>query len=231
MTLFVFGTLALLAFLVLATWRSALVLRELAPTMNLLLLPAENLMRLVLILVGVLLARVSGLPAEQFGWSVANVEQNALVGLMVGGMIALAMPFLTRWAIARFGKRVYSPIVLQSILPRNQREWFLVPLALVSAVVLEELLFRALLLGGLSVFAPPVLLAIVGSIIFGTMHAPQGSFGIVVAAALGLLLSLLFLVTQNFVTPLIAHYTINLLQLIWASKDRYWENYLEGSHS
>ncbi len=231
MTLFVLGTLVLLVFLAFATWRSALILRELAPTMNLLLLPAENLMRVVLILVCILFARVSGLPAEQFGWSVTKVEQHALVGLMVGGIVALAMPLLTRRAIARFGKHIYSPIVLQSILPRTPREWLLVPLALVSAVTLEELLFRSLLLGGWSVFAPPILLASVWSIIFGVMHAPQGSFGIVVAAALGLLLSLLFLVTQNFFAPLIAHYTINLLQLIWASKDRYWENYLEGSHS
>lgn len=231
MTLFVLGTLVLLAFLALATWRSAIVLRELAPTMNLLLLPAENLMRLVLILVCLLFARVSGLPAEQFGWSAVQIEQHALVGLGVGVMIALAMPHLTRWAIARFGKHVYSPIVVQSILPRNHREWLLVPLALASAVTLEELLFRALLLGGWSVFAPPIWLALVGSIIFGAMHAPQGAFGIVVAAALGLLLSMLFLIAQNFVAPLVAHYAINLLQLVWASRDRFWENYVEGSHS
>lgn len=231
MMIFVLGTLALLAFLAFATWRSARILRELAPTMNLLLLPAENLMRLILILVCVLLARVSDLPAEQFGWSTTNAGLFALMGLLFGGIVALAMPLFTRWAIARFGKRVYSPIVVQSILPRRRIEWVWVPLALVPAVALEELLFRSLLLGGLSIFAPPILLAIIWSIIFGAMHAPQGSLGIVVAAALGLLLSILFLVTQNWFAPLSAHYTINLLQLIWASKDRYWENYLEGRHS
>ena len=230
MTLFVLGTLALLAFLAFATWRSALILRELAPTTNLLLLPAENLMRVVLILVCLLLARVSGLPDDRFGWSTTNTVHFLFIGLAVGVVVALIVPLLTRWAVTQFGGHIYSPIVVQSILPRRRIEWVWVPLALAPAVALEELLFRSLLLGGLSIFAPPILLAVVWSIIFGTMHAPQGSFGIVVAAALGLLLSILFLVTQNLLAPMFAHYAINLLQLIWASKDRYWEKYFESSH-
>lgn len=231
MTLFVLGTLALFVFLAFATWRSALILRELAPTTNLLLLPTENLMRVVLILICILLARVSGLPAEQFGWNTTNLGQFALFGLLVGGIVALIVPLLTRWTIARFGEHIYSPIVVRSILPRRQIEWLWVPLALVPAVALEELLFRSLLLGGMSTFAPPIILAVVWSIIFGAMHAPQGGLGIVVAAVLGLVLSAMFLVTQNLLAPLVAHYVINLLQLIWASKDRYWEKYFESSHS
>jgi membrane protease YdiL (CAAX protease family) len=54
------------------------------------------------------------------------------------------------------------------------------------------------------------------------MHLPQGALGIVVAAALGLLFSWLFLATQSLVAPSIAHYLINLLQLVWASREKAW---------
>jgi membrane protease YdiL (CAAX protease family) len=231
MAVFTFGTLLLLAFLAFATWRTARFLRAVALTTNLLLLPVENLMRLALVLACIVLARVSGLPYAQFGWSAAQPEQFALIGLIVGSAAAVVVPLLTRCAVARFGASVYSPIVVQSIMPRRRREWLLVPLALALAVLLEELLFRSLLLGGFGTLAPPGLLAIVGSIIFGALHLPQGALGIVVAAALGVLLSALFLATQNLIAPLVAHYLINLAQLAWAAQDRFWESYDTGSHS
>ena len=230
MLLFIFGTLALLSFLAFATWQSAIVLRKLVLTVNLLLLPGENLLRIGMILVCILLARVSGLPNEQFGWSANQIGQSIWIGLALGIIVALTVPVLTRVAIGVFGKQIYSPIVVQSILPRNRSEWFWVPLALVPAVLLEELLFRSLLLGGFGVLESPILLAIVWSILFGTMHAPQGSLGIVVAAALGMLLSILFLATQNFVAPFVAHYAINLIQLVWAAQDKtLWETYRGSS--
>lgn len=231
MILFVIGTLALLAFLAWATWRSALVLREMAPQVNVLLMPAENVMRVGLLGVCFLLARASGLPEAQFGWNTTNLAQHIWLGVIVGTITAISIPLLTRWAIAQFGKRIYSPMVVQSIMPRRPIEWVWIPLALIPAVALEEVLFRSLLLGGFASFAPPLLLALFWSLIFGAMHAPQGTLGIVVASVLGLLLSAMFLSTQNIFAPIVAHYTINLGQLVWASKDRYWENYDAGDHS
>ncbi|MCI0478499.1 MAG: CPBP family intramembrane metalloprotease [Anaerolineales bacterium] len=226
MTIFLFGTLLLLAFLAWGTWRTAQALRDFTPDFNLLLLPAENILRVGLIGVCLGLAYFSGQSFAQFGWQSLDVSRDLLAGFFVGIVIALSVPQLTQWAIARFGASVYSPIVVKSILPRNQREWLLVPLALIPAVLLEELLFRSLLLGGFGAFAPPLLLALVWSILFGAMHLPQGALGIIVAAALGLLLSFLFLATQSVIAPLIAHYIINLLQLVWASRAKAWlDNY------
>jgi membrane protease YdiL (CAAX protease family) len=222
MSIFVFGTLLLLAFLAWGTWRTAQALRVWLPDFNLLLLPAENLLRLGLIVFCVVLARLSELAFAQFGWQSLDLGRDLLAGLFVGIVVALLVPPLAHWAIARFGVSVYSPVVVRSILPRHRREWLLVPLALVPAVFLEELLFRSLLLGGFGAFAPPLLLAIVWSMLFGAMHLPQGALGIVVAAALGLLLSWLFLATQSLVAPSIAHYLINLLQLVWASREKAW---------
>ena len=243
MVLFVVGTLVILMFLCWATYRSAVFLRQVRLDFNLLLLPAENLVRLVLILVCVWLAEQSGQPYAKFGWSAPLPARDIVVGFAIGVLIALVLPPLTQWAVARFGAqvadpstsaRVYSPVVVRSILPRNRREWLLVPVALIPSVFLEELLFRSLLLGGLAVFAPPLVLAILWSMIFGAMHLPQGALGMVVAALLGLLLSALFLATASLLAPFIAHYLINVLQLVEAARDKSWlESYNENpsSHS
>ncbi len=220
MLFFVLGTLSLLAFLAWGTWRTAQVLRRVTPDFNLLLLPVENLARLGILVFCFFLAWLSGQSFAQFGWQSLDLSRDLLAGFFVGVAVALGMPPLTHWAIARFGAVIYSPIVVKSILPRNCRECLLVPLALAPAVFLEELLFRSLLLGGFGSFAPPILLALVWSIVFGAMHLPQGALGIVIAAALGLLLSGLFLATQSLVAPTLAHYLINLLQLVWASRDK-----------
>ena len=220
MIIFIIGTLALLAFLAFATWQSALILRQIALTTNLLLLPGENILRAGLILICVILARVSGLSPDQFGWSATQIGSSITMGLAIGIVVAFILPLITRWSIAVFGKQVYSPIVVQSILPRRRAEWFWVPLALAPAVLLEELLFRSLLLGGFATIAPPIFLAVVWSILFGAMHLPQGVLGMVVAAMLGLLLSIVFLATQSIIAPLVAHYLINVIQLIWAAHDK-----------
>ncbi|MEW5717470.1 MAG: type II CAAX endopeptidase family protein [Chloroflexota bacterium] len=220
MIFFVLGTLLLLAFLAWGTWRTAQVLRTITPDFNLLLLPAENVLRLGIILLCVFLAWLGGQPFAQFGWQSFDLSRDLLAGFFIGVVVAVCLPPLTNWAVARFGAAIYSPVVIKSILPRNRREWFFVPLALAPAVFLEELLFRSLLLGGFGSFAPPILLALVWSIVFGAMHLPQGALGIVIAAALGLLLSGLFLATQSLIAPTLAHYLINLLQLVWASRDK-----------
>ncbi|MDE3089083.1 MAG: CPBP family intramembrane metalloprotease [Chloroflexota bacterium] len=220
MILFIVGTLIVLALLAWATYRTAEYLRRFPPSFNLLLLPPENLLRLILIYVCTWLAQLSGQPYAQFGWDAAQPARDVVIGFAIGILVALVLPPLTQLAVARLGSQVYSPVVLRSILPRNRREWLLVPLALAPSVLLEELLFRSLLLGGFAILAPPVLLAIVWSIVFGAMHLPQGAFGIVVAAALGLLLSALFLTTASLLAPFIAHFVINLLQLVWAAQDK-----------
>jgi membrane protease YdiL (CAAX protease family) len=165
---------------------------------------------------------MSGLPYQALGWVPADLARDLALGLVVGTAIAIIIPLLTQVAIRYLSTQIYSPVIVRSVLPRTRREWLLVPLSLVSTVLLEELLFRSLLLGGLGQFAPPLLLAIIWSALFGVMHLPQGSLGIVVAAGMGLVLSALFLGTMSLVTPLVAHYVINILQIIWASLDRGW---------
>ncbi len=230
MPVFVFGTLSILVILAWGTYQTAKYLRQVALTFNPLLMPAENIMRLALIAVCLWLGSISGLPYKTLGWRAADPGRDVALGLGVGIVIAILIPLLTQAAIKNFGTLIYSPVVVRSVLPRTRREWVLVPLALVGTVLLEELLFRSLLLGGFGQFAPPVLMAALWSVLFGFMHMPQGSLGIVVAAVMGLVLSALFLGTSSLLTPLVAHYVINVLQIVWASLDRGWLDRYEIPH-
>lgn len=233
MTFFIIGTLSLLVFLAWATYRSAQMLRIIKIEQNLLLVPAENVFRVALILVCFGLAWLSGLPPENFGMTFREPARDVILGLIVGVACAFVLPPVTRFAIAKFGRKIYSPVVVLSVLPRERGEWFVLPTALAFAVLLEEFLFRALLLGGFSEFAPPLVLAATLSLLFGAMHSPQGVLGMAMAAVLGFIFSMLFLYTASLLAPLIAHYAINLLEIVWASRDKTWlENYDTdpGSH-
>lgn len=222
MGLFVFiaGTLILTIFIAWATYRSAQMLQRVEVDLNLLLLPAENLLRIGLVVVCLILGWVSGLPRGQFGWISHSPLTDTVIGLGAGVIIQVPLNALTNWAINRFGPHIYSSRVILSILPRSQEEWTPVLLALFPAVLVEELLFRSLLLGGLSIFLPAPILVVATALLFGWMHSPQGRLGIIMTIVVSLLLAGLFLWRQSLLLPLIAHYELNLLQLVVAHRHR-----------
>jgi len=220
--LFVFGSLALTAALGWATYQSGKRLRAVPVTENLLLAPTENLVKGVLVLFCLILGLLSGVPLQQLGWTRDNGWQNIGLGIVAGLITQLVANAVTTLAIERFGKDIYSPVVMKNIMPRTRIEWVLVPAALLLAVVLEELLFRSLLLGALSRAFPVLLLAVVFSCVFGLVHTPQGKLGVIITATLGFWLSLLFIWSGSLLLPLTAHYTINFLQLLKAQDKREW---------
>lgn len=228
LTLFVAGTLALTSGIAYLTYRSAQLLREIEVPFNLMLSPAENGFRLVLIVVCLALGWLSGLSPERLGWSLASPFADVSIGLAGGVVIQSVLHPLTRWAVSRFGRNVYSPLVMLNILPKTPREWVLVPLALAPAALVEELLFRSLLLGGLSVVWPVIVLAVAGSLLFGVMHAPQGPLGILVTGAVGFLLALLFLWRWSLPAVFAMHYAINVLQLLRGAREREWLQSVTG---
>jgi membrane protease YdiL (CAAX protease family) len=216
LVVFLAGTLALTAFAAWATYRSALMLKYTEVDFNLLLLPAENLLRVGLVLICLILGWVSGLPRQQFGWVSYAPVVDIAIGLGAGLAIQVSLNGLTDWALRRFGPRIYSPVVLLSILPRTRDEWAPVLLALFPAVLVEELLFRSLLLGGLSLFFPAWALVVGTALLFGWMHSPQGQLGMIMTAIISVLLAALFLWRGSLLPPLIAHYVVNILQLLVA---------------
>ncbi|HEX8228021.1 MAG TPA: CPBP family intramembrane glutamic endopeptidase [Chloroflexia bacterium] len=221
-SLFVLGSLGVTIALAWATYQSGRLLRSVPVTENLLLAPVENVVKAVLVFICIGLGFLSGLPYAQLGWNFDNSLRDAGLGIVVGMLSQTLVNALTLLAIRKWGKDIYSPVVMRNIMPRTRIEWLLVPAALFVAVVLEEVLFRSLLIGGLSATVPLPILIVGFAAIFGLMHSPQGTLGVVLTGAMGLWLSLLFVWSGGLLLPLTAHYVINLLQLFKAQDKRAW---------
>jgi len=216
--LFVLGSLLLTAFISYGTFATARLLTRWRPDHNLLVSPMENLVRLVIILICLGLGRLSGLSAGALGWQFHAPGRQLLWGGVIGFGMGLVIYHSTRWVLRWTGQRFYSTTVIEYILPTNRRELVLVLLAMWPKIILEELLFRSLLLGGLAPIIPLSILLIGLSLLFGLLHSPQGVWGMVGSGLAGLLLGLLFLWQESLLTPLIAHYTTNAFQLIQAKR-------------
>lgn len=220
--LFVFGSLGLTVALAWATYQSGRLLRSVPVRENLLLAPVENLVKGILVLLCIALGMLSGASAEQLGWAVHNGWRDVGLGIIIGITTQMVANASTLLAIGMWGKEIYSPVVMRNIMPRTRAEWLLVPAALALAVLLEELLFRSLLIGALSMTVPLPILVIGFSAIFGLMHSPQGALGVAMTGLMGVWLSMLFLWSGGLLLPLVAHYVINFLQLLKAQDRRTW---------
>ena len=185
MALFYIGTLLLTALLGYGTFVSAKLLQDWQPDRNLMLLPAENVLRLLLVGVCYILGVVSGVPNEALGW--INPAGSTWFPQSVLWGVALALLFYgsTRWLIQWTGKRYYSSVVIEAIVPRDASETIPVLFAMLPAVIVEELLFRSLLIGGFGEILPIWVLLIGTGILFGVMHSPQGIWGMCGAGLAG----------------------------------------------
>lgn len=215
MALFVVGMVLLLAFISVATYRTGQLLKVWRPEENLLLVPIENLARLGMIGLAVALGLIGGRGPAALGWLPAAPVADTLLGLLIGPLIALVILPPTLW-VRRRHPEWYSDVVLQTIRPRRPREWPAVVLALLPVAVLEELIFRSLLLGGFAPYVNVVFFAVAASIFFGLLHRPQGEWGVAVVTVVGLVFSALFLWRHSLLLVVIAHWSANVTQLILA---------------
>ena len=220
LAVFVAGTLTMTGLIACATHRSSKMLQPVEDDINHLLLPTENLLRVGLVAVCLALGWISGLPREQFGWVSYAPLTDMAIGLAVGITVQIPLNTLTNRAIERFGPQIYSPVVIRSVLPRTRGEWAPVLPALFLAVLVEELLFRSLWLGGLGLILTIPVLVAGTALLFGWMHSPQGRLGMIMTAAVSALLAGLFLWRGSLLPPLVAHYVVNLLQLLVAYRHR-----------
>ncbi len=216
--IFVTGTLGLLGLISYGTFATARLLRQWQPDRNLLLLPAENFMRLIFIALCLLLGTLSGVPQTKLGWVPTALWQQMAAGIFWGTLLAICFYWSTRYLLQWGGERFYSAVVMRAIVPQDRRELLLTLLAMGPVVLLEELLFRSLLLGGFSVVLPVPLLLVGWSILFGLLHSPQGLWGMLGSGLAGLLFGVLFLQQGSLLLPLVAHYVANALQLIQAMR-------------
>ncbi|WP_255170185.1 CPBP family intramembrane glutamic endopeptidase [Natrononativus amylolyticus] len=105
---------------------------------------------------------------------------------------------------------------LRELLAPDSRGGWLVLLFVVLPLIafFEEFLFRAALIGALSVGfdLSPWLLAVLSSVAFALGHGVQGPVGVAVTGALGFVLAALFIYTGSLLVVVVAHYLINALE-------------------
>lgn len=97
----------------------------------------------------------------------------------------------------------------------SERRWFAA--VRVTAGVCEEVLFRGFLLHYLHVspwHVPLTAALLIAAAIFGLQHLYQGAIGSVMSGIIGLLLSLLFLLSGTLLLPMILHALLDLRMLV-----------------
>ncbi len=224
--IFVIGSLVLTAGISALALATASWLRQWRPSINLLVHPAQMAAYGLLILLCLGLMGISGLPAARFGLRSADWKLDVALGAAVGLSLPAPINWLVRVCVRRWGPGIYSPALMRAILPRSRRERLFVPCAFLLTALSEELLFRAVWVGGFSCYLPAVIPVLVSSAVFGVTHLAQGRLGVVVASALGLLFAGLFLWRGSILPCFLAHYLINLGQVWLAGRQRAWlENY------
>lgn len=208
------------------TYRSYLLLKSVVIEANLLLSLPETLARLMLVGICFFLAWLSGLPPEQLGLVVDDVWRIVGWGVAAGIVVQLGINLLTVPMIKMFGRDIYSPWLIRNILPRRSGEWPLVFLAFIPPVLMEELLFRTLLIGVFRDIVWMPLLIVITSVVFGLMHQPQGKLGMLIAGLINVIFCILFVWSGQLLLTFVVHYTINCLQVVFAFRQRSWlENY------
>lgn len=222
MLIFVVGTIVLTLGLAVLTSQTALLLRRGPLPINPLLTWPDNIFRLLLIGLCLLLIRTAqrsvGLAPAVFGFVPFSLSRDLLGGVALGLLLPLVVNLLSALIVPGRGTAFYSRNAILTMRPKNRDQLVVVIAAAFPAALLEELLFRAMLLGGMSALLDlPIGLALaVSSLVFGAMHLAQGLWGALITALIGVLLGLALLLTGSFWLPLIAHWSMNSAQFTLA---------------
>lgn len=196
-----------------ARWRRGRYARLVARQIALFLLPTILALALLgrLDALHTLPAEFGGVRALVLGWTgpvnVRDMLGHAAVGLLLGGSLAA-------WR-ARRGGRPWRVGDVSSVLPRNRAELAGAAAASLVAGVAEELFFRLLL---------PLLVALatgnalagfaLGALLFGLSHWYQGAAGVAATLAVGLLLTLAYMLAGSVIVVAAVHAAIDLNAMV-----------------
>jgi len=200
------------------TVQSGRLLQRFTPKTNLLLFLPDNLARLLLILVCVVIGIAIGPGIETLGWRTDRLLVDFGLGAVVGLLLAPAIVWAGNYVVTRWGDGVYDNRLLRAIVPVDRREWLAVVLALLPAALVEELLFRSMPLAGLAWLVSPWVLMWPLALVFGLLHWSQGEWGVVGTTLLGLVLSVLFLWSGSIWVSLAAHWMLNVVEITIAQR-------------
>jgi len=137
---------------------------------------------------------------------------GVLAGFGIAAVLVMVVPVLL---LRRRLDEVPAIGDIRALLPRNRGELPYGAALGLTAGVVEELLFRlalpALLFGVLGSGPLAFLLA---ALLFGALHMYQGPLGILFAFVLGLLFTLLYLVSGSILAPIALHALVDLRSLV-----------------
>lgn len=157
--------------------------------------------------------------ATQVPASTLGLQPITPVSVGLGVALGLTLA-LSNEGAARLAERVgldRDERLRELLAPNGPAGWLgLLLLVLPLVAVAEELLFRAVLIGGLGAgFGLPAwVLVALSSVAFGLGHRLQGNAGVVVTTGLGLALGGAYVLTGSFIAVVVAHYLVNALEFL-----------------
>ncbi|MDZ7730063.1 MAG: CPBP family intramembrane glutamic endopeptidase [Natrialbaceae archaeon] len=169
-----------------------------------------------LLLVGAALS--AAIPASALGieWS-----SSALTfGLGIGSVFGIGLFLVSEGSVWLARQRSIEPDETLREPPSTHVDGsagsLLAGVALPIVAIVEELLFRAVLIGALAMVSglSPALLVLPSAVAFGIGHGLQGRLGIAVTALLGLGLGAGYVLTESLLVVIVAHYLVNLLEFV-----------------
>lgn len=178
---------------------------------------ATLVLLLVYPVVGPLLAETQALPGVAWVRDALGSGGGRGVGmwLLVGGVLGVGILTVIG---ARNARREGGVIMLgniASLLPRNRPELRWGAALSVNAGIVEEALFRLALPALLVVVTgEPISAFVLAALIFGALHAYQGWVGVVATSVVGLLFTVLYVLSGSIVLVMLVHALFDLRTLV-----------------
>lgn len=174
--------------------------------------------QLVLVVVMAGLVWYAGVPRDALG--LEAIQPGLLPGVALGG--GLYVLGETGVALLERAEIDVDDTLRELLAPASPLEWVLLLAVVLPLVAVgEELLFRAALIGAVSVgfSVSPWPLVVLSAIVFGLGHGVQGRGGVVVTGGLGLALGAAFVLTNDLSVVIAAHYVVNALEFLGPAAD------------
>ncbi|MDX1528847.1 MAG: CPBP family intramembrane glutamic endopeptidase [Gammaproteobacteria bacterium] len=169
-----------------------------------------------LLIVAFVIARLVGHPLlTDLHWSF----EDFLLGLAASAPLLLVFWWMLRSSIEPLAR--IRRILVSGLRPLFA-PWSLLQLGIISVLagICEEVLFRSVIQGALSVTAGPVMALIVASVLFGVVHLVTLGYAII-AGVIGAYLGVLWLWGGNLLIPITVHAAYDFAALVCFL--RFWE--------
>lgn len=156
------------------------------------------------------------LASPPFAWIVSILTGGFATGFAIGaGIAVLALLIVPVILLRKHLQEVPTVGDIAALLPRTRGELIYGAGLAINAGVVEELLFRlglpALIFG---IFGNGLIAFGVASLLFGLLHIYQGLPGVLGATLLGILFSVVYLLTGSIVVVIVLHAVIDLRALV-----------------